>query len=361
MAITIRGGTHLDGLSASTGGAYDYTVNPYGTYGLYKPGAATTGLPGGLSQSSLAVISGSAGDFTITDAVAAAANYRWDSVWFQCRVVVKTASVLTFTRCWFDGKAATAYGAIGSIDLNQNPGTNYNVRAYDSVLTAATPSIWNNGVVGHDVILERCNVFGVTDGVQLGSTLSGGANSHGTFRGCWVHDLTYFSPDTTNGTSERSNTHNDPIQWMGGNGLTTKGNFFDGRMNASVGAAQFDQAHRNPVIGGGPNNPFAVSSDAFGYLPTYPNLATNTAFQFNAGTAALSGWSSDSDWFGGGGYSINVSASVGGSCTNARFARTYLYGPIAAPSPNVSATVTTDFTGCVYEDTGAPVTIFRGP
>lgn len=356
MAVTVRSVVHVDANTSSPGGGavYDPAVNPYGTYGGYKPGAATTGLPAGVTQSQLTVRTGTAGDFVIT------AGGTYDLVNFQCRVLVKTAAVVTFTRCLFNGPPSATTNT-GLLDLNNNPGTSSNVRVYDSTFAASQPSHWLDGVIGHDFILERCDIHNVTDGVGLGGTLSGGTNANGTLRGCWIHDLSLFSPDTTNGTSERASTHNDCVQWFGGNGYTTRGNFFDGRINPSIGAAQLSQANRDPVIGGGPDNPFAVSTDAYGYNPNYPNMVANSAFQFNNNTGPLSGWNSDSDWFGGGGYSINIGASVGGSCTNGRFARSYLYGPISAPAPGVSATVTTDFTGCVYEDNGAAVSIYRGP
>lgn len=358
MGITITGSSHVDPSSAGGGGgAYSYAVNPYGTYGAYRPSAVSVGLPAGVAQSQLAVRTGnSSGDFVIT------AGGVYDLMSFQARVVIKTAAQVIFTRCMFFGKPVQS-GAVGLIDCNLNPGTNYNVRVYDSVLSPAAPSIWQNGLVGHDFIVERCNIFNVNDGVQLGSSLSG-SNANGILRGNWIHNLAFFSPQATSATAERATTHNDCVQWMGGANFTSKGNRFDGLMNPSIGAAQLDQAHRDPISGGGPNNSAAVAGDAYGYNPIYPSLTTNSCFEITSGTAPCSGWNSDSDWFAGGGFSIHADTNLGGSCTNAKFARSFQYGPICAPAPGVTATVTTDFSGAVYTDTGLPVpssAIFRGP
>lgn len=365
MAITIIGEKYRDQFSVEpgSGGAYNYATFSYGSYGSYKPGPTSTGLPNGLTQSDLTVVTGnSSGDINIT----AAGVY--DMKMFQGRVVIKTSGLVLFTRCYFAGKSSWDLGNTGVIDCENNPGTTKNCRVYDSVLAPSTPSIWANGISGHDFIAERCNVFNVCDGFDPGNALNAAGQANAQLRGNWVHDLAYFSPDATSPTAERDHTHNDCIQWFGGANLDVVGNFLDGRMNPSLGAAQLSQANRNVVTGGGPNNPFADPTKdtlSAGYNYVYPAIYTNSAIQITQGTGTLSGFNCDSNWFGGGGFSLNIGGSSNivnlGSVTNNRFIRTYQYNAICSPAPNNNITVGCTFSNNVYDDTGALVSIFVGP
>ncbi len=79
-------------------------------------------------------------------------------------------------------------------------------------LTDDSPSIWVDGIIGHDYTARYNNIHNVVDGFGVFNPSSPGSDVNVTIQGNWVHALTYMSPDWTHSDNH---THNDGVQIQG--------------------------------------------------------------------------------------------------------------------------------------------------
>lgn len=203
----------------------------------------------------------------------------------------------------------------------------------DVTLVPDHPSVWINGVIGHDFTARRVNTYHVVDGFNI-------YNIHGTaanvrVESSWVHDLAYFSPDPNHSDNR---THNDAVQIQGGSNVQIVGNMLSAWLATSVGT----QNYRYPEAG-------------FGVIVT-PNVNAVTASRI------------DANWFDGSYIPVKVitKPAIGpmnfGQINGNRFARTMRNVPMNGVNQWFTVLmmpeITAETVGNVYDD-GSPVVVRR--
>lgn len=332
-------------------GPYNYLTYGSGHYGDYEPVHAKVGLPG-VAYADLTDNTGSTWQMT--------AGGFYDMQRVRRRIDVDTEEEIIFTRSLFEGDAFLSSSA-GLVTALRNK--KVKIKLFDCELRPATPSMWWAGLYGHGIEAHRCWIRDVVDGVDV-------LNPYGpavdvALYGNLIEDLSLFSDSPTHSDHI---SHNDTIQWFGGQNLTVVGNALRAVLNPAIGAASLDAAHRDPVAGGGPNNPLAVSGNAYGYNPNYPHLQANSCLQANAGLAALGQLLWQKNWHYGGGFQINVGGDHGsqalGSFLDNIHDPSWRFGAYAIPSPtpNRGLTFTAPLVNNRRKDNGAlaPVYVAAG-
>jgi hypothetical protein len=284
----------------------------YGAPGTYKPSAATTGVPAGVTLTPYN------GNMTITTP-----GTVLDSLDIFGFIQVRTADV-TIRNCRVRGLGGGT-GSAGLITATNSAVQNLVVQ--DCTLVPDTPSYWLDGIMGHDFTALRCNVYNTVDGFGAFNTATPGGPVNVYLYSNYVHDLSYFSPDPNHPTDNQ--THNDCFQPQGGSNIRVIGNNFQGFFST------------DPAVG--TNN-----------LP-YPQA--NSAIMFNSNVGALTDCWVLNNWFDGGGITLNIATpNVDlGKINNNQFGRnSRLQGSggdntytISMPSTTICETL-----GNVYEDNG---------
>ncbi len=229
----------------------------------------------------------------------------------------------------------------------------------DSLLVPERPSLWWDGVDGHDFIARRLEIYHTVDGFGVFNTHNDGGPSGVEIVECFVHDLSYFSPAPRNPGDAVPHTHNDCIQIHGNTGTIIHGNSLLGYIARGIGDARYTRAHPNA---------------RGGYNINDPSLATNSVLQVTQEVSQVRGVIFDSNWCDGGGATLNISSKGGptgnnfGSVTNNKFGRgEYFQGgsdqtngiPGAGGDKGVvlwvRGFVLDDTSGNVYEDNGYPI------
>jgi hypothetical protein len=264
--------------------------------GTYKPSSATTGYAAYGSTPTLYPSTGGAfgnivsGVLTITGASAIVQDLI-----INARVVYG-ANNQTIQRCVIQGATAVTSG--NDVGLVSNDGGFTGCVLQDSVLKPTNPSAWMNGVRADNMTILRNDISGVCDGMDLYSMASG-LQSNTFVYGNYVHDLTGYGPDSIG----RVFSHNDCFQITDGLGITVRYNNFQGFLDPTVGQASTS-----------------------GVNPDYPDMNTNSVLQLTQGTGIVTGLLVDSNWFDGGGATLNLintgqAARNIGSVTNNKFGR----------------------------------------
>lgn len=304
MSVTAKATVHIPGGGALS--VYNPLALPYGAYGTYKPDKAngTAGIPAGSPTPT--VQTGTNGVLVISTAG------TYDSIDFRCEVQPRVPGIV-FTRCIFRGNTtrgndATAShltnGALCNISGSAPYGTTI-AKFYDCEFRPTLPSIWWDAILSHDYEAHRCYVTGTVDGFGVYGAGTSGANV--ALYGNQVGKLSYFSPDPNHSTdSPVSKTHNDVVQWQGGNRLVAVGNNFSGYLDPTIGEANYSSTNFNSN-GGGPNN-FAAGT---GWNVNHPAMQTpGSVLQIsNTVGGECSGLDWHHNWMGGGNRHLNLSQS----------------------------------------------------
>lgn len=211
-------------------------------WGTFEPSYATTGLYDGYSYNTTSGATNlpfvHAGDWFITEAVAASLpsrtlqGYKVDG-----RLVIQAPNV-TVKNCWIRGLATPANGLVAGddqylIDCSDSKCVNFTVK--DSVLVPNKGTFGWNAIGPRNYTAIRIYTKWTVDSFRCfpafnSSTLirpqSGPVNIkiYGTF----AEELAYFSPDPNHSNDNR--THNDIMQLEGGSGIEIIGNKWIGRM-----------------------------------------------------------------------------------------------------------------------------------
>jgi hypothetical protein len=243
-----------------------------GPPGSYKPDDTNTGYA--YTGASLTPVTN---NYTITTD-----NTTLDSLDITGWVVVKAANV-TIRRCRVRGGAAKTYNT-GLIDCNDAAASN--VLIEDCLLVPDTPSLWYDGIIGHDYTAQRNNIYHTVDGCGAYNSNATGpinVNIYANF----IHDLSGYldDPNHSNGP-----THNDCIQHQGGNDVQIIGNNLLGFVS--------------PTVADGAN----WSGNTQFSNPSYGNgLQTNSAIQLNENTDSItSGLIINSNWADGAYITFNL-------------------------------------------------------
>jgi hypothetical protein len=225
------------GLAGCTWGSHPAPGAP----GSYKPGPATTGILAGT------ILIPHYGDIVITRPGTVIQNEDIHGF-----VTVRAANVtIRNSRVRGSGPGRTDTGLI---DAN-GPAVR-NLLVVNCDLTHDFPSVWVDGVIGHDYTALRNNVHNVVDGFGVYNAFNRNANLNVNIEANWVHDLNYMSPDPE---IYDNHTHNDGIQ-IQGSGATV------GRVQVNIVGNNI-QAFAGP--GSNTRSPYypAVTGQAVGITP----------------------------------------------------------------------------------------------
>jgi hypothetical protein len=246
-------------------------------------------------------------------------------------IKVRAANV-TIRNSYIHGGVATSN--TGLVDAMY--GAAINTTVLNDTLVPDYPSVWIDGVFGHDMTVKGSNMWNVVDGIgTFKPGLSATGNDNVNIEGNYVHDLFYAAPDPNHGDNH---THNDGIQIQGGGNIRIVGN----TLLCLAGTASNMRS------------------------PYYP-AATGQAIALTPNASAIHDLVIDGNWMDGGAQSIGGTTALGLnsgiSITNNRFG--HLQWPVnrfgsrtrwAIVLPDAPITMT----GNVYDDTGYPALIYRG-
>ena len=169
-----------------------------------QPGAANTGVPSGTNLSPVY------GNITITKA-----GTVINGLDVHGFIKVRAANVtIKNTRVHGSSAVNTSTGLIDSA----SPAVS-NLLVQNCDLTDDSPSIWVDGIIGHDYTARANNVHNVIDGFGAFNPSNPSADLNVLIQGNWVHDFTYMSPDPTHSDNH---THNDGVQIQGTGSTTGK-------------------------------------------------------------------------------------------------------------------------------------------
>jgi PKD repeat protein len=287
--------------------------------GRVKPDGSNTGVPAGIQ------LRAHHGDIVVTQPGTVIEGL--DVFGF---ITVRTSDVtIRNTRVRGSGPGSFNTGLI-----NANHRDVRNLVIEDVTLLPDFPSVWINGVIGHDFTARRVNASRVVDGFNI-------YNIHGTaanvrVESSYVHNLSYFSPDPNHSDNQ---THNDAIQIQGGSNITIVGNTLSAWLAKDVGT----QNYRHPQAG-------------FGIIVT-PNVN------------AVSNSRIENNWFDGSYIPLKIESrsKVGpmnvGRINRNRFARDMRNVPMNGVNQWFTILMTPDTTaetvGNVYDDDNSPVQVRR--
>ena len=301
--------------------------------GTTKPTSANTGLNvEGISPASLTTVNGNV-THAVNDTV-------YENIRFTGYVNV-TGKRITYKNCWFNASNLADTALVRCMNSNTEAIRFENCLFQPSGFGTNAENALENCIFGHDFILLRCELSGGIDliGLYSGVALSTPARNIQVL-GCYMHDMTYFSPDSGHADNQ---THNDGFQIHGGvHDFLLYGTRVDGTLNPSVG-----QASDPPVtvdgqhISGNKQYPWLVSMSCFMLTPA------NT-------TAGVNNFVVDSNWLGGGIVVFNWSRSDATNVriVNNRWTRGSFYGDEFTILMKAAQPAT--ITGNYYENTLAP-------
>ena len=309
-------GTTATVASAPTG---TVTMNPPWSGDMVtsvRPSGGSTGVPVGT------VLRAYHGDLVITTP-----GTVIDSLDIFGFVTIKAADVtIRNSRVRGSGPGSTNTGLI-----NCTSAAVKNAVIEDVTLAPDYPSVWLDGVLGHDFTAVRVNAYDVVDGFGVFNTTGPAANV--TIASSYVHDLSYFSSDPNHSDNR---THNDAIQIQGGSNIQVVGNYLEAYLSTSVGT----QDYLYPQAG-------------FGVIVT-PNVGPVTGARI------------DKNWITGSYIPIKLTTGTWGATTfgevnDNRFAHDMRNVPMNGVNQWFTILMTPDMTatttGNVYDDTNTPVTV----
>ena len=298
--------------------------------GSGRPGAGNTGVPAGVT------LRRHDGELVVTQP-----GTVIDALDIHGFLKIKASNV-TVRRSIVRGGVAT--NAIGLITTY--PGIR-NLVIEDSELVPEHPSVWLDGVKGHNFTARRLNVHDTTDGFGVHDITNSNGPANVVIERNWVHDLSYFSPDPTHADNH---THNDGIQIHGNSNIRITGNTISATVSQASGTSAKDGLFPS------------VTGQAIGLTPVL---------------GPITGVTIEGNWLDYGAQSITIIRGKFGNTTTARIARN-IFGrhqpalskagvrtsrPIlidaALTIPGLPSTTGPDRTsGNVYED-GTPVVVTR--
>jgi hypothetical protein len=195
----------------------------------------------------------------------------------------------------------------------------------NALLVPTLPSVWWNGVLGHDYTARQVEIAGTVDGFGIYNTHGPEANVD--IEDTFVHDLAFFASDPNH---RGGGTHNDCCQVQSGLNIRIVNNVWHGFLSTAAGD-QSPMRQSSSVIqvtqGVGPvGNVLIEGNDFDGGVVATINLSSKPLLSMSFGRVA-----------------------------NNRFGRnSHMGNPVIMAPTTVCETV-----GNVYDDNGTPVLIRR--
>ena len=211
-------------------------------FGTYMPDSTTTGYNGYYAATPFSTLTPYSGDITITTAGTTITGLD-----ISGQILVRAANV-TISSCRVRGNSTLSSN---SACIDCNSGSASNVLIQDCLLVPDYPSVWWDGVIGHDYTAQRCEVYSTVDGFGVYNSTNSNGPANVNISGNYVHDLSYFYPDINhyqNGTGD-DHTHNDCVQIQGNSNITITGNNFQAFASATAGNGSTQDAYYPCVTG----------------------------------------------------------------------------------------------------------------
>jgi hypothetical protein len=148
-------------------------------------------------------------------------------------VTVNAANV-TIKNCLIRGSAGD--GSSNTALVMATSTACVNLLVEDCTLVPDTPSLWWNGINGHDFTARRCEIYHTVDGMGVyPNTGTPGIAVNVLIESNYIHSLSYFTPDPNHSTTDNQ-THNDGLQLQGGSGIVVRYNSINGVYATDVGS-----------------------------------------------------------------------------------------------------------------------------
>jgi len=219
-------------------------------------------------------------------------NIDFGSIWIDVK-----AKNVTIRDCKFTNTRACTEkinGARGIIQAVTTLSSNLLVEfcSFDNAPPSGVVTASLNGINGYNFTLRRSNIQNLTDGVSTfvhSSQYGGPINT--VIEGNYITNLSWWY-DSTKGVVHPSDnkTHNDVIQHQGGTGLVVIGNYLRAVYSTTVGTFG---AIRDEIV------------DGNGAYPNH-NGGSLAAIMVNTARGTEFNGKIQSNWIGGGAYSINA-------------------------------------------------------
>lgn len=216
--------------------------------------------------------------------------------------------------------------------IDSNSASSKALQVINCLLVPTFPSVWVDGIIGHDYTARGCNVYATVDGFGVYNKYATAANV--ILEGNWVHDLSLLFPDpeqsdVVNGKAQ-GHTHNDGVQVQGGSNVRIVGNNFQDLV--------------------GPTSNLTTA---------YNPAATGQGILLQGNNSKVTDVVASGNWIDGGAYGVTIVPTAHGigvvTLSGNRFGRLSHFAAIRI-DPSVT-TVTTS--GNVYDDNGSAATIVR--
>lgn len=317
----------VTGSGASGGQAVRFEAPPAGTprdslvIGNYKPDASTTGyLPG---TSFVSTISNN-----ITYSSANNGQTIQNTI-FTGKVTV-TGQNITFRNCWFRSSTSEM--------LNCNNSTVDNLLIEDCTFKPQSPNLDLNAIFGRNYTAKRCDISNTVDAFSIVGSNSSVIDVGVNILGCYVHDLSYFSPCPHHSDNQ---THNDVIQiHYGGSNVVIRGNNLQALIAPNIGDASEPSVDQNGQH---------ISGNTY-----YPSLSHMSVLMLSPIAVNITNLTIDKNYMRGGAVLMNMptrTGMTGVTITNNKWGRDMRLGEtftVLAPAGQAMT-----ITGNVYEDNGA--------
>jgi len=244
------------------------------TYGVVQPDGTNTG-----TVSSVTITRTShTGDLTLSTP----GDENWINYDFHGRVKVNSSGRKYFKNCWFYGNGALTSNTACLDCTNANV---TNVIAEDCTMIPTTPTLWQDGIIGHHYTATRCNVQYCADGFGVYNTSDPTGDLGVTIQMCYVTNFGWWYPDP----NQSDGTHSDGIQIQGGANMQVLGNYIHGYYNTSIGTSPWGRLNLTTVKD-----------------PLHHNVS-NMMYTPNVG--AITNTFVDKNWFYGSEIAVNASSS----------------------------------------------------
>lgn len=315
--------------------------------GVDKPNATNTGVLPGIARTTYT------GSMTITTADTVLQNLNINGA------LLIRAPRVTIRNCYITGLQSTATTATACIVADHS--ANVGLYIEDCSLVPAFPSLYTDGIYGHDYTCMRVYVANTVD--YFGGFNSGNAAAplNILIQQCFGEKFSFFSPDPTHSDNQ---THCDGFQIQGGSGpVKLWGNCFRAYYSTDSGVGN------TPT----PDRGSGATDNSDGRYNWY-DIAAVTFSDYPKGTFSVDTGSSGhidvwDNWLEGGRRGINA----GSANTNVgrwwRNKFTHDQGEQGSGGDNTFTICMDPTTTCdtgdgtsdqnVYEDTGNPVTVRR--
>ncbi len=216
-------------------------------YGTYLPDSSTTGI---MSAPTTTITTNS----TYSDT--SGTIKLIEDTEFQGHVYV-TGKNYTFRNCFFSGPVAGITDSIVQLRYASSSGNRFE----DCTFCPQTATNGVNCLQGRGFVALRCNVYGSIDGIDP-APADTDTRVDVEIQQCYIHDLVRYCPYA--GQSDNQ-THTDAIQWMGGLGLTLRGNRIENLLDTVKGTGWSAPTYDgNSVLTGGhsfyPSHPVGTAA-----------------------------------------------------------------------------------------------------